>query len=39
VIPAWRVDADEWIPDGGHMINVTHPDTVNAFIRRAIAGG
>jgi pimeloyl-ACP methyl ester carboxylesterase len=38
VLPAWRVAADEWIPDGGHMINVTHAEKVNAFIRRALAG-
>ena len=35
IIPAARVDADELIPDGGHMINVTHPERVNAFIRKA----
>jgi pimeloyl-ACP methyl ester carboxylesterase len=38
LIPAWRVAPDEWILDGGHMINVTHPEVVNAFIRRAMDG-
>ena len=39
LIPAWRVDPEQWIPDGGHMINITHAGQVNAFIRRVIAGG
>ncbi len=36
VIPARGVEADLWIPDGPHLINVTHPREVNAFIRRAL---
>jgi pimeloyl-ACP methyl ester carboxylesterase len=32
LIPARRVEADRIIPDGGHMINLTHADQVNAFI-------
>jgi pimeloyl-ACP methyl ester carboxylesterase len=36
LIPARLVEADEWIPDGGHMINVTHAKAVNAFIRGAL---
>jgi pimeloyl-ACP methyl ester carboxylesterase len=36
VIPASKVDADAWIPNGGHLINVTHADQVNAFIRNAL---
>lgn len=35
LIPAQRVEADEIIPDGGHLINLTHADRVNAFLRRA----
>ena len=35
LIPARRVEADEIIPDGGHLINVTHAREVNAFIRTA----
>ena len=37
LIPARRVEADVLIPDGGHMINVTHAREVNAFIRGAVA--
>jgi pimeloyl-ACP methyl ester carboxylesterase len=39
MIPARRVDADVWIPDGGHLINVTHAGEVNAFLRRVMEGG
>ena len=35
LIPARRVEADEYIPGGGHMINVTHAKEVNAFLREA----
>lgn len=35
-IPLANVQADEVIPDGGHLINLTHADAVNAFLRRAI---
>jgi pimeloyl-ACP methyl ester carboxylesterase len=35
MIPARRVEADEIIEDGGHLINVTHAKRVNAFIRSA----
>jgi len=35
IIPAGKVQADELVPGGGHLINVTHADAVNAFIRRA----
>jgi len=34
LIPVRRVEADEVIADGGHMINVTHAQQVNAFIGR-----
>jgi pimeloyl-ACP methyl ester carboxylesterase len=35
LIPASRVEADVVIPNGGHLINVTHADEVNDFLRRA----
>jgi pimeloyl-ACP methyl ester carboxylesterase len=35
VIRASGIEADELIPDGGHMINLTHAEQVNAFIRKA----
>jgi len=35
VIPAARVEANEIVPGGGHLINLTHPEDVNAFIRQA----
>ncbi len=35
LIPARRVEADVMIPNGGHLINVTHAEEVNAFVRRA----
>jgi pimeloyl-ACP methyl ester carboxylesterase len=33
MIPARRVEADVVIPNGSHLINVTHANEVNAFIR------
>jgi pimeloyl-ACP methyl ester carboxylesterase len=36
VLPARHAQADEIIPDGGHLINVTHARQVNAFLRKAI---
>lgn len=36
IIPARRVRPDIWIPDGGHLINITHAEEVNGFIREAI---
>jgi pimeloyl-ACP methyl ester carboxylesterase len=36
MIPARRVKPDLWIPDGGHLINITHAEEVNAFIRAAM---
>ena len=43
MIPARRVAPDAWIPDGGHLINVSHAEIVNNFIREALqeasAGG
>jgi pimeloyl-ACP methyl ester carboxylesterase len=37
LIPAKYVVPDEIIPDGGHLINLTHADAVNAFIQNVIA--
>jgi len=37
LLPVRQVNADEVIPEGGHMINITHPAQVNAFIHRAVA--
>lgn len=37
VILSSRVQPDAWVEGGGHMINVTHADQVNAFIEQAIA--
>jgi pimeloyl-ACP methyl ester carboxylesterase len=36
LIPLGRVRADEIIPDGGHLINLTHADDVNRFLRQAV---
>ena len=35
IIPASRVGADHWVADGGHLINLTHAQEVNDFIRDA----
>ncbi|MGA2068793.1 MAG: hypothetical protein ABSG86_27745 [Thermoguttaceae bacterium] len=35
LIPACRVEADEIVPGGGHLINLTHADAVNRFLREA----
>jgi pimeloyl-ACP methyl ester carboxylesterase len=37
IIPAKCVSPDEIIPDGGHLINLSHADVVNAYIRDVIA--
>jgi pimeloyl-ACP methyl ester carboxylesterase len=37
IIPAKYVSADKIIPDGGHMINLSHADAVNAYIGNVIA--
>ena len=37
IIPEKCVSPDEIIPDGGHLINLTHSDMVNAYIRDVIA--
>jgi len=35
IIPARRVEADEIVPGGGHLINLTHAEQVNEFIEKA----
>jgi pimeloyl-ACP methyl ester carboxylesterase len=35
LIPVRRVNADEIVPGGGHMINVSHARQVNDFIKKA----
>jgi pimeloyl-ACP methyl ester carboxylesterase len=37
MIPARRIHADVMIPDGGHLINVTRAEQVNAFIAEVAA--
>ncbi len=37
IIPIARLTPDEVIADGGHLINLTHAERVNAFIRRHLA--
>ncbi len=37
IIPLKCVEPDEIIPRGGHLINLTHADEVNAFIKNVIA--
>jgi pimeloyl-ACP methyl ester carboxylesterase len=36
LIPLRRVQADEIIPDGGHLINLTRPEQVNRFLDKAL---
>lgn len=38
IIPLRKVRPDEVISDGGHLINLTHPEQVNRFIERKLAG-
>jgi len=38
VIPARRARADVLIADGGHLINMTHAEQVNRFLRQAAEG-
>ena len=38
LIPVSKVEADAVVPGGGHLINMTHPAEVNAFIRKALDG-
>ena len=38
VIPDMRSEADETIEDAGHLITLTHPDRVAAFVDSALAG-
>lgn len=39
IIPLGRVQPDEIVPGGGHLINMTHADQVNAFIERCLSSG
>jgi len=39
MIRAERVAADVVLPDGGHLINMSHAEQVNDFIRHAAAAG
>ena len=36
VLPVRGAEPDEVIPDGGHLINVTHAKQVNTFLHRAV---
>jgi pimeloyl-ACP methyl ester carboxylesterase len=36
VMPVRLAEADEVIPEGGHLINLTHAQQVNAFLRKAV---
>jgi len=38
LLPARRSDADVFVPGAGHLMNVTHAEVVNAFIREAVSG-
>jgi pimeloyl-ACP methyl ester carboxylesterase len=37
LIPARLVEADRIVPGGGHLLTLTHPDEVNAFLQDVIA--
>jgi pimeloyl-ACP methyl ester carboxylesterase len=37
LVPLRRVRPTEVVPGGGHLINVTHAEQVNAFVRRVLA--
>ena len=37
IIPSAGVEADEILPEAGHLINLTHSEQVNAMIRTAMA--
>jgi pimeloyl-ACP methyl ester carboxylesterase len=37
IIPLKCVDPDEILPHGGHLINLTHADAVNAYIQGVVA--
>ncbi len=36
LLPVANAEPDEVVPGGGHLINMTHPAEVNAFIQKAI---
>lgn len=37
LIPARLVQADRVVPGGGHLLTLTHPDEVNAFLKDVVA--
>jgi hypothetical protein len=37
VLPIKNLQPDKIIEDGGHLINMTYADTVNAFISECLA--
>ncbi len=37
LIPCRRVRPDVVVPGGGHLLNVTHADAVNAFLAERLA--
>jgi pimeloyl-ACP methyl ester carboxylesterase len=39
ITPIYRVNPDVTVHKGGHMVNVTHPDEVNEFLRRVMGTG
>ena len=39
VVPLKGNEPDEVVPDGGHLINLTHAEQVNRFIERHLGGG
>jgi pimeloyl-ACP methyl ester carboxylesterase len=36
VIPAWHVRADQWVPQGHHLISLGQPEAVNRFLTNRI---
>ena len=39
IIPVAGVDPDEVVPGGGHLINLTHAEQINRFLRRHLTEG
>ncbi len=37
IIPADRVKADVIVEGAGHLVNLTHPEEVNSFLKRHMA--
>jgi pimeloyl-ACP methyl ester carboxylesterase len=36
LMPVRLAEADEVVPEGGHLINLTHAEQVNAFLKKAV---